>query len=532
MASTLTAPKSDNLLHLTGKNYEISLNQSIKSLLTSLRNSNFQKSTNFVSEFQEFVQSKLDPPLESIWVYAALTFSSQKNEPFSRLSEIRDLFQLIVSCSASCNSIKSIALVAPVIYNLHKFVLDLKGFQLESKKERKLSGEIKSLVDSVLGYINVCCNGFDQRFDKLEGFIAPLGDLINFWLVGDGNGVQDMNADSLRVFFPLLSNDIVNRVSVEECEMIDLAGFVVVEAFLLKLCWKIREEGFGEKVLNDLGYWIVGSFTGLRNSYFYVTLLRMLLEPVLPINSLVNLEHQDDLKKVLFDSLLLVEYSFLNPESLGKLPTKHAKNVIVTKLIASHEAIESSRERRDQKITIAYFDAFANSSLPSLIVKWIRNELGCEFSTSEPTGTSPRAYIRWLLNIENKGIKIFDDDMSKFRIAFNSKEASEQEMEGGRKPDSDLLFYMDYKGQEEGGSEEDEKTSEGMSAAFTAAARSIQSSEQGGRKRKTKDGKRRKQVKFVKYNITDQSTPPSNDNSDGGSDLENPSSDEDLEVKD
>ncbi|KAL1563296.1 hypothetical protein AAHA92_05782 [Salvia divinorum] len=527
MASTPTVAQSDNLLRFIGKNYDISLNQSIETLLTSLRKSNFQNSTSFVTEFQQFVHSKPEPPLESIWVYVALSFSSQKTEPFSCISEIRDLFHLIVSCSASCNSIKCIALIAPVIYKLHKLILDLKGFQLGSKKERKLSGEIKSLVDSVSGYINVCCNGFDQNFDDLESLNRPLGDLISFWLVG--NGDQAMNAESLRVFFPLLSDDIANMVSVEGCEMTDLAGFVVAEAFLLELCWKIREEGFGEKVQTDLRHWIVGSVTGLHSSYLYGTLLRMLLEPVFPISSLVNLEHQDDLKKVLFHALLLVEYSFLNPESLGKLSAKHAKRVMVTKLIANHEAIESFRKQGDQTKTITYLDAFSNSSLPSLITKWIRNELGSNFSTSEPTGTSPRAFLRWMLNIENKGIKIFDDDMSKFRSAFNSKELSEQlaDMEEGRKPDSDLLFYMDYKGREECGSEDDEDVGGRMNAAFTSAAQSMGSSEQGGRKRKTKDGKKRKKVKFVNYNTL---SPGGKDDSDGGSDLENPSSD--VEVKD
>lgn len=270
MASTLTAPQSHKLPHFIGKSYEIALNQSIEALLSSLRNSSSRDSTNFASEFQEFVQFKADPPLESIWVYAALTFtrpSSPKTEPFSRLLEIKDLFQLIVSCSASCNSIKSIALVAPVIFNLHKFILDLNGFQLGSKKERKVSGEIKSLVDSILGYINVCCNGFDQNFDELDGLIRPLGDLISFWLVD--NGLQNMNVESLRVFFPLLSDEIAKKVSVEGCEMLDLAGFVVAEAFLLKLCWKIREEGFGEKMKNEVKCWIVGSISGLRSSYFY-----------------------------------------------------------------------------------------------------------------------------------------------------------------------------------------------------------------------------------------------------------------------
>lgn len=139
-----------------------------------------------------------------------------------------------------------------------------------------------------------------------------------------------------------------------------------------------------------------------------------------------------------------------------------------------------------------------------------------------------------MLNIENKGIKIFDDDMSKFRSAFHSKELSEQlaDMEEGRKPDSDLLFYMDYKGREECGSEDDEDMGGRMNAAFTSAAHSMGLSEQGGRKRKTKDGKKRKKVKFVKYNVSEEAplSPGGNEDSDGGSDLENPSSD--VEVKD
>lgn len=260
MASTLIAPKSENTIHFSGR-------KSIEALLTSLRESNFQNSANFVSEFQQFVQSKSDPPLESIWVYATLTFNSKESEPFSRLSGMRDLFQLIVSCSVSCNSIKSIALVAPVIYIMYKFILDLEGFELGSKKVRKLNGEIKSLVESVLGYVNVCCNAFDQNFDELDGLVGPLGDLISFWTAGDGD--RAAKAGTLRAFFPLLSDDLVNEVSFEGCEVTDLAGFVVAEAFLLQLCWKIREEGFGEKVQNDLKYWIVGSITGLCSSYFY-----------------------------------------------------------------------------------------------------------------------------------------------------------------------------------------------------------------------------------------------------------------------
>ncbi|KAL0345131.1 UNVERIFIED_CONTAM: hypothetical protein Sradi_4344400 [Sesamum radiatum] len=536
MASTLAAPKSHNLPHFIGKNYEISLNQSIEALLTSIRNSNSGNFTSFTSEFQEFVQSKADPPLESIWVYTALIFtssSSPKSDPFSRILAIKDLFQLIVSCSASCSSVKSIALTAPVIYYLHGFILDLKVFQLGPKKEKKLNGEIKTLVDSILGYINVCCNGFDGNFDDLEDLIRPLGDLISFWLMDDG--AQDKNVESLRVFFPLLSDSIVKRISIEGCGIVDLAGFVVAEAFLLNLCWKIQE-GFGEKMQNELKSWIVGSITALRSSYFYVTLVSMLFEQVLPIISLVNLERQDGLREVLFDALIVVEYSFLSSDSLGQLPAKHAKRIIITKLMATYEVIELFRDRGDHTKAISYLNAFANSSLPSLIVKWVRTEIGNESGTNAPTGSSPRAFLKWMLNIENKGIKIFDDDMSNFRAAFNAKEEVGASMED-QKPDSNLLFYIDNKGRKEYGNEDNKQMNESMSAAFTAAAHSMHSPEQGGRKRKTKKGENTKQVKFVKYNALEHSSlsgersaDPRNDHSDSGSDVENPSSDEDMGI--
>ncbi|KAK6151913.1 hypothetical protein DH2020_014548 [Rehmannia glutinosa] len=511
MASTLTGLRCHNIPHFVGKSYEIAINQSIEASYPPYNIPIPNIPPILRPSFNNSCKFKVDPPLESIWVYAALTFtrpSTAKTESFSRISDIKDLFQLIVSCSASCNSIKGIALVAPVIYNFHNFILDVYGFQLGSKKKEKL-------------------------MEKSE--VWPLEDLSSFWLV-DNNGVEKNNPESLRTFFPLLSDDIVKKVSDEGCGMIDLAGFVIAEAFLLKLCRKIREEGFGEKMQNELRSWIVGSITGLRSSYFYVTLLSMLLDPVLPITSVMNHEHEDGLRKVLFDALILVEYFFLSPESLGKLPVEHAKRVILTKLLATHEAIELFREHGDQTKAIPYTNAFANSSLPNLIIKWIKSEIGNKFNPNKPTRSSPRAFLRWLINIENRGIKIFDDDMSKFRTAFNSEEALEQiaDMEEGKQHDSDLLFYIDHKGQEEYVSEEDEKMKESMSAAFTAAAHSMQSNK-GGRKRKTKDGEKKNQVKFVKYKAFDHSSlsgercaDPRSDHSDSGSDLENPSSDKDM----
>ncbi|KAL2534288.1 hypothetical protein Adt_07639 [Abeliophyllum distichum] len=452
---------SSNFTNFIGQSYEIALNKSMQALLNSLQNPN---STNLISNFYELLQSKIDPPLETIWVFSALSFlktNLAKNDPLDQLSAIKDLFQIIISCSASCNSIKFIVWIGS----------------------------------------NVAENGNIK--------------------------------ETLRVFFPLLSNEILEKVNIEGCEMSELAGFVIAEAFLLKVCLKMQE-GSGKELQNELRTWVVASITAFRNAHFYVTLVRMLLEPMLPVTSLTTPENEVLLRKILYDAVILVEYSFLAPGSLAQLPAKHKKNITLVKLMVTHEAIEYFRELADLNKATSYSNAFATSNLPSELLTWIRNETGSEVANSGPVGSSPKAFLRWMLNIENRGIRIFDDDMSKFRsklISDSLKEDSDRlaNKEERKTLDTDL-FYIDNKG-ELGGNEENEMMSKSMNAAFMAAAHSIQSAEHEGTKRLAKKSEKRKRVKFLKYSLTENSESlafPSNDGRSSGSDVENPSSDEDI----
>ncbi|KZV14475.1 hypothetical protein F511_43032 [Dorcoceras hygrometricum] len=364
LASIIAAPSSQIPPHLIGKKYEIFLNNSLQALLASLQQSNPANFSGFIPNFQELVQSKVDPPLESIWVLTALSFNDDvtpKIESLDRILAIKDFFQLTVSHSASCNLVKRIALVAPVVCKLHNCILEVKDIQLGSKKVRKVNREIKNLVDSILGYLNVCSEGLDDTFDDFESLICPLEDLVSLWILDSGCRTK--------------------------------------------------------------------------------TLI------------------------------------------LGRLPAHHAKRIAFTKLMVTHEAIQFFRAR-DQIKAITNLNAFAMSSLPSQIIQWVRKEIGNESSASGPSESSPRSFLRWMLNIENRGIKIFDDDLLKFREKFILESSVEESEQPAR--------CEDHKGEEEHGDEEDEKISESMSNAFMAAAHSIQSSEQGRRKRKTKNIKRRK----------------------------------------
>lgn len=212
------------------------------------------------------MQARVNPPLETIWFYSALSFKRTnlpKDEIFDRVSAAKDLFQSVAGFSASCSSSKSIVLLAPVVYEVCRLVADLEGKEeLGAKREKKVVREIKSLVDAVLGNISVCCsaNGDDGGGD----FCRPFEELIRVWIG------QDIEAKEVfKLFFPLLGDEIVGRLSVEGSSVSEVAGVVIAEAFLLKLCldfrWGDSEPGLEKELRN----WAVGSITGFRNFYFF-----------------------------------------------------------------------------------------------------------------------------------------------------------------------------------------------------------------------------------------------------------------------
>lgn len=49
------------------------------------------------------------------------------------------------------------------------------------------------------------------------------------------------------------------------------------------------------------------------------------------------------LRKVLYDAVILVDYSFLNPERTTHLPADEVRNLAIARLIVTHEAIEYFR---------------------------------------------------------------------------------------------------------------------------------------------------------------------------------------------
>ncbi|RHN53131.1 hypothetical protein MtrunA17_Chr6g0488141 [Medicago truncatula] len=444
--------ETTGLIPHVGENYTLKLKNTMQEILSELpkESPEFSHSSDAL---HELMQTKVDPPFDVIWVYSAIKFGcrkSLKGDILEQISAAKALFQLISACSASVGGSKSIALLAPVVFMIHSVVKEL----FELKREKKAMKEVKSLI-----WIWFC--------------------LSRLWVVD--NDDDDETNEGFETLLPLVSSDVCGWICGREFHVGYLAGAVMMEVFLLKLCL-FFDMGMEKSELEMcLKSWSVGSISSFQNVYFLEVLMRTTLETSLPLSSILKAKDEFLLKKVLFDALLLVEYSFIYENA------KNIKSLALTRLIITHVAVEYLREL-DQNRVVSYSKAFSSSNLPSQIIKLVSNQNGIEENAGKTNGSSPRALINWLLRLENLGIKVFageEDNQSKL-----------------------------------------------ISDAFVAAAQTMKSSDKESRKRKGKSSG--KKVKFVKYDLAVNSVPvkggtsASNDSSSDESEVEDPNSDSDA----
>jgi hypothetical protein len=147
-------------------------------------------------------------------------------------------------------------------------------------------------------------------------------------------------------------------------------------------------------------------------------------------------------------------------------------------------------------------------------------------------------FTEWLVNLEDKGLKVFGDYGSWImgRFAYDEVKNGYGNMIHS---DADLFFvdkqsgreFMDTKGSEDEAVEEMETAGN----AFMAAAQSMKGVTNGIRKRKSCGNEDAAAVKFVKYKVEDSSVKDYLSAANGvssGSEVENPQSDDEMEESD
>ena len=168
---------------------------------------------------------------------------------------IKDLFQLLVSCSASCSAAKRIAVLAPVVYELCNLAFDVKEHFEE---------EIQSLLEGVIIYVSICCSGNADPRDGDDGLNSCFLDVIRVWVV-DRFGV----VDELKAFFPIVSDEVRKGIRMMGCGVGYLAGVVMCEALLLKLCLKFGFKNSRAELEKEVRNCAVQTTSGFRCFFFF-----------------------------------------------------------------------------------------------------------------------------------------------------------------------------------------------------------------------------------------------------------------------
>ncbi|CAK9138171.1 unnamed protein product [Ilex paraguariensis] len=373
------------------QNYEPMLKESINQFLTSYRNG-MSDFSDFESISCRFFQATADPTLEIIWFYSAVVCHRSKSstltlqEPSKKILLANDLFQFVLSCSTPCDGLKKVAVLAPVVYELHNLLCEF------SKKDLCLKTGIEGLIERIVSYISLWCGNDTKDQEKgSDNSMVRFQDLVRVWTV-DRIGENCRFGDVLKVFFPLLSDEVCNGL-IKNCKIGYLAGIVMNEVFLLSLYLKFDLGGSTEELQKDLKDWAGQTINGFQNYYFLDTLLRMQLEPSFPVTTLLSLRDAVLLRKMLFDTVILVDYAFINTGRWTQLPGNHLKDLALLWLLVVDSAIQLARVNHEQSRVISYENAFSESILPTQLIHWVTTQTCMDEKTRRPNISTPETLI-------------------------------------------------------------------------------------------------------------------------------------------
>ncbi|KAL8537371.1 hypothetical protein ACS0TY_012499 [Phlomoides rotata] len=386
------------------KNQESMLKESIKHFLTSYHSGNSDFSS-FESIFFRLIQTMLDPPIEITWFYSAVTFHAAKpstqNNPFTRVVIAKDLLNLLISCSNLSSASKKIALLAPVVFELYNIVCDTR------KSDLCVKMEVYKLVENIVSHVMISAGVYNYGNEDVECDDGVV------WTTDLGG--RDCNfAESLRIFFPLLTDGTWKGMNAR-CGIHKLVGIVQCEVFFLKLYQCFTSAMCAEDYLNDTRDQMVQMIKGFRNCCFLDMLLNMLLEPSLPAALSLSSEDAVVLRKVLYDAVILVDYSFCSGSWAHSDFIILSKKLSLVWVLAADHAVQFARATKDEAKAVAYLNAYRESQMVTQLIKWVYSQIGMVHPHTRHEITTPRALINWLLALEDQGIRVFDQSMSLLR---------------------------------------------------------------------------------------------------------------------
>lgn len=256
----MNIPTTDTIVKPSLTEYdEMMLTDSIKMLMKELQ-SDVPNLFDFQVRASQFLQKFDDPPFEIICYYLAMSYHYYKcirKDPFYVAKELFEVSRLL---SNPCNALKKVAIIAPIIHVLHKSCVGL------SKADVFLGREIKNLLERIVSYIILYCGMEDQR-RGIEELSYCFKDMMRVWTL---NQIESdcKPVDNLRLFFPLLSDEVRQQISVSY-RTDYLAAVVMVEILILTLEFKLSFGVYGVDYQMDTSAWVLQTLKEFKNFTFY-----------------------------------------------------------------------------------------------------------------------------------------------------------------------------------------------------------------------------------------------------------------------
>ncbi|GJS65282.1 hypothetical protein Tco_0679846 [Tanacetum coccineum] len=347
------------------------------------------------------------PPLEFTWFYSALAFHTAKPDSPNLVLTIKDLFNSLLSFRSDNGYLNQVSLVAPVIYQLVTFKDQIVRFR----------SDVVSLADGLVSYIVMCCE--NENVNDVGGVEVGGGggwvSVVPVW-IADRVNERCGRVDGLELFFPFTSGEIRKGVVDGECGMECLAGVVMVEAFLFRLCLVFGEGRAEVEVCKDVKSCAVQIIKGFKkNPAFLVMLFKLLLEPSLPVTELLTTTDELLLRRLLFDVALDLGLC-LSFDTSPRLSDVKYKEIVILWLFVSSSALQFASDSNDHARVNYYLNAFSSSQLPREIIVWVTGLTS--ITPTAPDISSPKDIIGWLLVLEKQGLKLCDHSISELHEKF------------------------------------------------------------------------------------------------------------------
>ncbi|KZV37299.1 hypothetical protein F511_16448 [Dorcoceras hygrometricum] len=393
------------------QNQELMLKESIQHFL-ELHQKGSSDFSFFETIFFRLIQTMLDPPVEITWFYSAVTFhaaksSSQNKDLSARVLRVKDLLNLLISCSNLSSTSKKIVLLAPVVYELYNVLYDFE--KIESNVKYEVNNLLENITDHIILFAGI--HDYRKGHVEFENMAVDFEDLVRVWTADRGGGSRSV-VENLTLFFPVLSDCIWRGVNLRH-GLQEFVGIVLCEVFLLKLCLSFGSGQSKEEFLIDRKNHAVRIIMALSNCFFADILFKTLLEPTLPVKTLLCSTDEILLRKVLYDAVVLIDYSFYFGR-WSHSPDNQPKKLSLLWLLVADKAIRFALTANDFATVISYINAFAKSQIVTEIIKWAKLQAGIE----DPIDRFNVQHPQVLIVFDEESLVVANESMFEARINF------------------------------------------------------------------------------------------------------------------